>query len=175
MMINITGTEPIYEAQRFLRALHFEINRDIPMVSPDGVYGDRTVEAVKKFQQLYGLPITGEIDYDTWKMLYSVYLNSLVISDRPNPVYLFPESCSYVTHLGERSDIVALIQFMLKALACEHRELSGTSPTGVYDEQTIEDVSHFQKIYNISESGMVDRNTWNYLANAYSRELQFNE
>ena len=38
----------------------------LPKISVDGVFGENTQNAVKKFQQIFGLPATGIIDYSTW-------------------------------------------------------------------------------------------------------------
>ena len=41
-------------------------------VSEDGIYGKLTAAAVKKFQKLYGLEVTGVVDYSTWEMLVNM-------------------------------------------------------------------------------------------------------
>ena len=46
----------------------------IPTVTPDGIYGLKTQEAVKKFQQVFGLPQTGIIDYNTWYKISAIYV-----------------------------------------------------------------------------------------------------
>ncbi len=166
-MINITGNEPIYEAQKFLRALHFDTDGVIPLVSPDGIYGSRTREAVNEFQRLYGLPVTGEIDYDTWTALYRAYVDSLTRSSLPLPLDLFPTSRGYTTALGEKSDIAFIIQFILRALADSFTGINGADPTGVYDDATVNDIRRFQNIYSLPETGLTDRDTWNRLTEAY--------
>jgi peptidoglycan hydrolase-like protein with peptidoglycan-binding domain len=35
----------------------------------DGVFGPQTANAVRKYQELNGLPVTGEIDADDWAMI----------------------------------------------------------------------------------------------------------
>ena len=37
----------------------------IPTVNADGIYGPKTSAAVSKFQSVFGLPVTGEVDYRT--------------------------------------------------------------------------------------------------------------
>lgn len=46
----------------------------IPTITPDGIYGPRTQEAVQKFQQVFGLPQTGVIDYNTWYQISAIYV-----------------------------------------------------------------------------------------------------
>ena len=46
----------------------------LPTVSADGVYGERTAEAVKAFQRVFSLPQTGDTDYATWYAISDVYV-----------------------------------------------------------------------------------------------------
>ena len=46
----------------------------IPTVTADGVYGNRTREAVEKFQSVFGLPVTGVVDYPTWYKISDIYV-----------------------------------------------------------------------------------------------------
>ena len=46
----------------------------IPRVTPDGIYGQQTRDAVEKFQQVFGLPVTGVIDYRTWYRISDIYV-----------------------------------------------------------------------------------------------------
>ena len=164
-------SDRIYEAQKYLRALHYDDSRaeKLPLINPDGIYGEETREAVREFQRMHGLPITGSIDYRTWTALYSEYLLSKERAERPALVFHFPEEHGYTTAVGENSDIVAIIQFILRTLAHEYDEINGKPPSGVYDDQTIKDIRSFQNAHGIPESGMVDKRTWNSLAAAYNR------
>lgn len=46
----------------------------IPVVTPDGIYGPATRAAVEKFQEVFGLPVTGVIDYRTWYRISEIYV-----------------------------------------------------------------------------------------------------
>ncbi len=46
----------------------------IPAVSADGIFGPATRAAVEKFQQVFGLPVTGVIDYRTWYKISEIYV-----------------------------------------------------------------------------------------------------
>src|SRR5699024_5974547 len=43
-------------------------------ITVDGVYGERTKEAVRKFQEVFGLPQTGIVDYPTWYKVQEIYV-----------------------------------------------------------------------------------------------------
>lgn len=46
----------------------------IPTITPDGIYGSATREAVEVFQRVFGLPVTGVIDYRTWYKISEIYV-----------------------------------------------------------------------------------------------------
>lgn len=46
----------------------------IPTITPDGIYGSATREAVEAFQRVFGLPVTGVIDYQTWYRISEIYV-----------------------------------------------------------------------------------------------------
>lgn len=46
----------------------------IPKVDADGIYGPRTEASVRKFQEVFGLPQTGKVDYRTWYKISEVYV-----------------------------------------------------------------------------------------------------
>ena len=46
----------------------------MPATTADGVYGSRTREAVEKFQSVFGLPVTGIVDYPTWYKISDIYV-----------------------------------------------------------------------------------------------------
>ncbi|MCI9139569.1 peptidoglycan-binding protein [bacterium 1XD42-8] len=45
----------------------------IPSITPDGKYGPATAAAVRAFQSIFNLPVTGVIDYSTWYKISNVY------------------------------------------------------------------------------------------------------
>lgn len=46
----------------------------IPEVTPDGIYGEQTKRAVEAFQSVFGLPVTGIVDYRTWYQISAIYV-----------------------------------------------------------------------------------------------------
>ena len=53
----------------------------LPTITADGIYGQRTADAVRIFQQIFALPVTGVIDYSTWYELSEVYVGVTEISE----------------------------------------------------------------------------------------------
>ncbi len=46
----------------------------IPRVTEDGIYGPGTAAAVREFQSVFGLPVTGVVDYATWYRISEIYV-----------------------------------------------------------------------------------------------------
>lgn len=46
----------------------------IPSIVPDGIYGSKTKAAVEKFQAVFGLPVSGVVDYNTWYEISNIYV-----------------------------------------------------------------------------------------------------
>jgi peptidoglycan hydrolase-like protein with peptidoglycan-binding domain len=46
----------------------------IPAVAVDGVYGRRTADAVRAFQRIFSLPVTGVVDLATWYQISRIYV-----------------------------------------------------------------------------------------------------
>ncbi|MEG0804820.1 MAG: peptidoglycan-binding protein [Lachnospiraceae bacterium] len=53
----------------------------IPSVTPDGIFGVSTQAAVKKFQKIFGLPVTGIVDYATWYKISELYVGVTRIAE----------------------------------------------------------------------------------------------
>ena len=46
----------------------------IPSIVPDGIYGPKTKAAVEKFQAVFGLTVSGVVDYNTWYEISNIYV-----------------------------------------------------------------------------------------------------
>lgn len=46
----------------------------IPSITPDGIYGPSTAEAVRVFQSVFGLPQTGVTNFATWYKISHIYV-----------------------------------------------------------------------------------------------------
>ncbi len=62
---------------RQLQEQLLRISRSYPRISTisvDGVYGPRTAQAVREFQNIFDLPQTGVVDYATWYKISQIYV-----------------------------------------------------------------------------------------------------
>ncbi len=46
----------------------------LPKIAADGIYGLVTENAVREFQSVFGLPVTGTVDYRTWYKISEIYV-----------------------------------------------------------------------------------------------------
>lgn len=64
--------EEVVLLQRYLNRISQSIT-ELPEVSPTGYFGNITDRVVRSFQELYGLPVTGVVNIETWDAIVSVF------------------------------------------------------------------------------------------------------
>ena len=157
----------IYELQVMLRRIA-QIDKCIDVVNPSGVYDRETADAVSELQGQNGLPGTGRVDNATWDMITALFTAAVGrITGGGTPLYVFPHS-NYAVKAGEISDIVMAVQLMLNALSHVYDDYYEISPSGVYNTETKDAVTHFQGINRLPQTGVVDAKTWDAIANNYN-------
>ena len=78
---NSWAHDPIEEGDTGIKVEHLQYMlsvlssyiREIPPLNIDGIYGPATRNAVLAVQRRFGLPQTGEVDFDTWDEIYDQY------------------------------------------------------------------------------------------------------
>ena len=78
---NSWAHEPIEQGDRGIKVEHLqymlsvlsEYIREIPPLTIDGIFGQQTRNAVLAAQRRFGLPQTGEVDFQTWDEIYDQY------------------------------------------------------------------------------------------------------
>ena len=53
----------------------------LPTIAVDGVYGESTQNAVREFQRIFDLPVTGVVDYPTWYEIQEIYVGVTRIAE----------------------------------------------------------------------------------------------
>ena len=46
----------------------------LPKLDEDGIYGTKTRESVRKFQEIFDLPVTGVVNFATWYEISRIYV-----------------------------------------------------------------------------------------------------
>ena len=158
--------QSVFEAQKYLNFISKYIP-NIPTITPDGIFGEKTENAVKAFQKLYLLPVTGEIDYNTWTLLYEVYTDIKEDIYPPEPIFVFPVEIVSMK-LGDNFSEIIILQAVLDKISSRYENVPPIKITGLYDEDTENNVKFLQNIFGLEETGEVNRKTWNKLSKMYS-------
>ena len=167
-----TRHDAIRNLQRYLRRLSYEQSTITP-VPVDGIFESETEEALSEFQRLFGLPVTGRADRESYDALFKEY-EQLSRKDKRVPVDFFPVTPeNYETKAGETSAFVTLIQFMLGELTLFYDAFEPPARTGVLDKETEEAIRRFQEIHALPQTGRIDRLTWNRLSEEYKNYLTY--
>ena len=75
-----TRGDKVEQIQDQLNAISNNYPR-IPQIAVDGIYGERTQNAVRVFQEVFGLPETGVVDYRTWYKIQEIYVGVTRIAE----------------------------------------------------------------------------------------------
>ena len=130
-----------------------------------GFWNGSTEEAVRAFQELHGLPVTGICDLATWDAAVRCCTEAAEIS---SPICLRADRGGRAeSGPGDEGDGVLLLQIVLRALAGEYGFLPPPAD-GRYGAATEEAVTAFQRIAGLDRTGRADRLTWRMLAEAYN-------
>ncbi len=153
---------------QYLLAYLAEFYDEIPSVELDGIYGPATEQAVRAFQQLFELPITGTVDIPTWDALYRTYLGfieALPFKYFEGRLYPYP---GIPLRLGSESEVVRLLQEYLNYIAMYYPTIPSVTPTGYFGTRTQEAVIAFQRLEGLTPNGTVEAGTWNEISSLYS-------
>ena len=107
-------SRPVRNLQYMLRRLSIRYP-DLPELQPDGLFGERTLEAVMRFQKQMGIPVTGVVDPRLWHAIRDEWLSVEHELAHPRKLRGYPEKVT--TQPGERGDHLYVVQAMFRALS----------------------------------------------------------
>ncbi len=141
----------------------------IPKLTPDGVYGEATEEAVRTFQEIFNLTPDGVVGRATWYRLISIFVGINRLNEL-NSVgdTLFGLSLEYPDAIteGDTGEKVSIMQLMLNILSEYYDEIPPVPQTGSFEQQTLNGVIAFQRAFGLPENGIGDDTTWEAMYNA---------
>ena len=140
----------------------------VPPVAIDGIYGPATAEAVRAFQRTFDLPITGEVDFNTWDPLYRTYIGfieTIPFKYVEGNILPYP---GIPLRLGSSDDSVRVLQEYLNYISLFYPEIPSVNVTGYFGTQTQNAVTAFQEMMGLTPNGTVASVTWNSIAELYS-------
>lgn len=153
--------QPVRSLQTMLQVIALTDTR-IPIVIPDGIYGQTTISAVNRFQQLYGLPITGVADQPTWEKITEIYEPARINAEPAEPIEILIDR-NKALKPGDSGPYVYFLQTMLRQLADEYPSITPPEINGKYDQTTENAVRYFQQATDLAPTGETDKRTWKNL------------
>lgn len=125
----------------FVYLLQFILNQYGYNLSVDGIFGTRTLNAVRDFQRNNSLSVDGLVGNNTWKTLLTL---------PPYPLLKQNYRGAYVT-------------FLQQLLESNLYPVGGID--GIFGTRTLNAVRAFQQANGLAVDGIVGNNTWNALTN----------
>ena len=147
----------------------------IPSISDTlGIYTNEVEEAVKKFQQIFSLPVTGIVDKATWYKIKYVYTSVKKLADLyseglapSEATLLYNDELKY----GDTGIDVEFIHYFLDALAFLDPDIPRLKTNSIYNNDTITMVKAFQEKYGLPVTGIFTYQDWQVLKNTYDKIL----
>ena len=140
----------------------------IPDITVDGYFGEKTKEAVMAFQNLQGLTVDGIVGRDTWRSLtnaYNTVLKTIPPEYQTETSLIYP---GYILSEGLENDDVKRLQTLLQSISAVNPSIPNVEINGVYDPTTAAAVSALQEFFGIPVTGTVGAATWSLIANLYN-------
>ncbi len=159
--------ETVLALQQMLRLIS-EFEGNLPLIGEDGSYDDGMEEAVRRYQALRRLPVTGTVDPTTWDYISREYERISEETAPPSAIAPFPSILGYKVRGGEVSDLVLIIQIMLSTLRIAYDNFGNVPLSGVYDSRTAAAIRVFRMKNLMPPENYVDLATWNSLARQYN-------
>ena len=166
---------PVLAIQRDLR----RISKNYPAIpyitNTLGIYDEETVNAVKKFQEIFNLPITGVVDKGTWYKIKYVYTSVKKLSDlysegltEDEVTFLYTDKLDY----GDTGIEVEYIHYYLDAISFLDPDIPRLPTNSIYNNNTITMVKAFQEKYGLPVTGVFTYTDWSLLRQVYDNILK---
>ncbi len=143
----------------------------IPVIStPDGNFRRQTTDAVKKFQQVFGLTPDGIIGNATWYRIIYIYGSVKRLAELDSEGIAageIPQRFDRLLSLGDTGLEVSVIQYYLRVISNYYDTVPSLEVTGSFDDATDRAVRAFQQAFGLASDGIVGLNTWNDIYRAY--------
>ena len=160
-----TGTA-VREIQYYLYLLSAYYN-SIPPIAFDGIFGPATTEAVKAYQQLFGLTVDGIVGPATWNSIYARY-QRLRLADGPVNKYYLVAWPGQLFQTGSTGQYVQYIQFLLQYIGFFYSQVQPPKALdGIFGTETEIGVKSFQQLFGLPQTGQVDQTTWDAMLVVY--------
>lgn len=146
----------------------------IPALDDSFVFDGDMEEAVRVFQQIFNLAQDGIVGKATWYKIKQIYNGVKQLSDLSSEGLTISElqrRYAEELRLGDSGIGVRTVRFYLAFLGYFLPELPMISLSDDFDQELLDAVYTFQRLYGLTVDGVVGRETWNALQTAYRKVL----
>ena len=142
----------------------------IPRISPVNSLFDENLEAaVKEFQNIFNLPVTGIIDLATWFEIGSKYAMVARLAEISTRGVLVGDVVEDIVEVEEGVQVVPrvqMVQFFLNVLSVYYDSIPAVDIDGILGPETRNAIIEFQKTMKLPLTGTIDEETWNTMYNS---------
>lgn len=147
----------------------------IPKINdPNGIFGAQTEAAVKRFQNIFNLAQDGIVGKSTWYRIKNVYNGVKKLAELTAENLTFDEVEPIYPSLlkeGMSGDYIKTLQYYLNIVAYFYPQIPNIDVDGYFGPKTREAVIAFQEMFGLVPDGIVGRDTWKALSNAYKTSI----
>ena len=144
----------------------------IPKITPvDGIYGVKTENAVRTFQEIFNLAPDGVVGPATWYALVRYYTAVTSLSElrsEGQKYYAIDWALSNPIRQGDRGIKVEHLQYMLSVLAAYIPQIPAPVVDGIFGSATREAVLAAQGYFGLPQTGIVNFDTWGAIYDQFS-------
>ena len=158
-------SRPVSSLQYMLRQLS-SIYKFLPELAVDGVFGERTLEAVMRFQKEAGLPVTGTVDQATWNAIRDAWMAQQSKTGYSRATRIFPSEGIQV-HEGDTKEYLIVPQTMFNILSRQFEGIVLCDADGCNGPATADNIRWLQRAASLPETGCLDTATWDALSHLY--------
>ena len=158
-------SNPVRSLQYMLRRLTGKYDF-LPQLALDGIFGERTLEAVMLFQRELAPPVTGVVDHRTWNAIRDAWIDLERESAPPRTLRIFPGE-GYRVQPGMSGASMILPQTMFQLLRQRLEGIAEGDADGVHGDASVQNTLWLQNLAQLEETGVMDRRTWDMLSRLY--------
>lgn len=144
----------------------------IPKVpSVDGIFGVRTENAVRVFQEVFSLDVDGIVGRATWYALVRLYIavtRMAELRSQGQKYYANSWALNDPIEEGDRGIRVEHCQYMLSVLATYIPEIPDIRIDGIFGPATRRAVIAAQRRFELPQTGVVNGETWEEIYDQFS-------
>ena len=167
----------------FVRMLNMQLNRigqnypAIPVILNDSPYFSvETENAVRKFQEIFDLEVTGIVDKSTWYKIKYLYNAVKKISDLYSEGISIDEATLLFNknlQVGDSGQYIKTLNYLINVISYFDSSIPFLNlKEDVFNEDTKHVVMAIQNKYGLDSDGVVDSETWRVIREIYRQTIR---